>query len=189
MAEPAQKKTTKRHKKSAQVDLSFGFFHYLWLFYAQNKGAVRQHYKELSKKFLDFNDPENNPKAFLRQPQFEALEMYVFLKEFLGNQRIEHIFRDWYDQTGRFAERSSSGIVGGRHQGDMFFDQLSKDAYDAIFDQMRQNAQSYPNYIFALTMGTGKTILMATCIFYEFLLANKWPKDERSSAHSRQDYR
>ena len=37
---------------------------------------------------------------------------------------------------------------------------------------------SYPNYIFALTMGTGKTILMATCIFYEFILANKWPKDD-----------
>ena len=28
-------------------------------------------------------------------------------------------------------------------------------------------------------MGTGKTILMATCIFYEFLLANKFPKDPR----------
>ena len=35
----------------------------------------------------------------------------------------------------------------------------------------------YANYIFALTMGTGKTILMATCIFYEFLLANKFPAD------------
>ena len=28
-------------------------------------------------------------------------------------------------------------------------------------------------------MGTGKTILMATCIFYEFLVASKFPKDER----------
>ena len=28
-------------------------------------------------------------------------------------------------------------------------------------------------------MGTGKTILMATCVFYEFLLANKFPKDAR----------
>ncbi len=28
-------------------------------------------------------------------------------------------------------------------------------------------------------MGTGKTILMALCIFYEFLLAKKYPKDER----------
>lgn len=28
-------------------------------------------------------------------------------------------------------------------------------------------------------MGLGKTILMATCIFYEFLLAKKYPKDKR----------
>ena len=28
-------------------------------------------------------------------------------------------------------------------------------------------------------MGLGKTILMGTCIFYEFLLANKYPKDKR----------
>lgn len=28
-------------------------------------------------------------------------------------------------------------------------------------------------------MGLGKTILMATCIFYEFLLANKYPRDNR----------
>ncbi len=28
-------------------------------------------------------------------------------------------------------------------------------------------------------MGTGKTILMATCIFYEFILANKFPKDPK----------
>ena len=42
---------------------------------------------------------------------------------------------------------------------------------------MDKNDQIYPNYIYALTMGTGKTILMATCIFYEFLLANRFPKD------------
>ena len=28
-------------------------------------------------------------------------------------------------------------------------------------------------------MGLGKTVLMATCIFYEFLLANKYPRDPR----------
>lgn len=43
---------------------------------------------------------------------------------------------------------------------------------------MKQHSRPYANYIFALTMGTGKTLLMATCIFYEFLLANKYPKDK-----------
>ena len=53
--------------------------------------------------------------------------------------------------------------------------------YKDIFKKMKIcNAERiYANYIFALTMGTGKTILMATCIFYDFLLANKFPKDER----------
>ena len=50
---------------------------------------------------------------------------------------------------------------------------------DVRFYQIIQYAEDYPNYIFALTMGLGKTILMATCIFYEFLLASKWPRDDR----------
>ena len=44
---------------------------------------------------------------------------------------------------------------------------------------MKKYREDYPNYIYALTMGLGKTILMATCIFYEFLLANKYPRDKR----------
>ena len=44
---------------------------------------------------------------------------------------------------------------------------------------MKKYRESYPNYIYALTMGLGKTILMGTCIFYEFLLAKKYPKDKR----------
>ena len=44
---------------------------------------------------------------------------------------------------------------------------------------MKNYKEVYPNYIYALTMGLGKTILMATCIFYEFLLANKYPRDKR----------
>ena len=34
--------------------------------------------------------------------------------------------------------------------------------YKAVFDSMRSVATSYPNYIYALTMGLGKTVLMAT---------------------------
>ena len=52
------------------ASLDFAFFHFLWRFYQDNRGAIRQNYKELTRKFLDFNNPEKNPKAFLRQPQF-----------------------------------------------------------------------------------------------------------------------
>lgn len=163
--------------KKIDASLDFAFFHYLFQFYRSKRGDIRKHYRDLSKKFIDFNDPQNNPKAFLRQPQFEALEVYVFLKEFLGNVPVQDIFKDWHEKKNCFAERSEGGIVGDTAQGSLF-DKLTEDQYKAVFNQMRKNARIYPNYIFALTMGTGKTILMATCIFYEFILANKWPKEK-----------
>ena len=85
----AATRTSGKVAGSASASLDFAFFRFLWQFYKGNRGAIRQNYKELTRKFLDFNNPEKNPKAFLRQPQFEALETYVFLKEFLGNAKVE----------------------------------------------------------------------------------------------------
>ena len=160
------------------ASLDFAFFHFLWQFYQANRGTIRSHYKELTRKFLDFNNPEKNPKAFLRQPQFEALEIYIFLKEFLGNAKVEGIFQAWFEKEGWFAGRAEGGLIGDARQVDLL-DQITQDQYRAVFAAMRKNSRVYPNYIFALTMGTGKTILMATCIFYEFLLGNKFEKDAR----------
>jgi len=168
------KRTTKK------ISLDFAFFTHLHDFYRGNKKHIRTHYRELTKKFLDFNDPDHNPKAFLRQPQFEALEMYVFLKEYLDNERVHNIFKAWSEQSGKFEGRTIAEKRDGQIQLDILRE-ASKDQYDAIFTRMRNHADNriYSNYIFALTMGTGKTILMATCIFYEFILANKFPKDPK----------
>ncbi len=163
---------------ATSASLDFAFFHFLWQFYQSNRGTIRSHYKELTRKFLDFNNPEKNPKAFLRQPQYEALEIYIFLKEFLGNAKVEEIFQAWFEKKGRFAGRAEGGLIGNARQADLL-DQITQDQYKAVFATMRKNSRIYPNYIFALTMGTGKTILMATCIFYEFLLGNKFEKDPR----------
>ncbi|HBO45109.1 MAG TPA: type III restriction endonuclease, partial [Planctomycetaceae bacterium] len=95
-----------RRARAKSASLDFAFFRFLWEFYRGNRGAIRRHYKELTRRILDFNDPDRNPKAFLRQPQFEALEMYVFLKEFLENAKVEDIFHDWFEKTGRFTDRS-----------------------------------------------------------------------------------
>ncbi len=154
--------------KGIGLDPNFTFFQHLWDFYRENRGTVRRHYRELSRKFLDFNDPEN-ATAFLRVPQFEALEIYIFLKEFLDNAPLHEVFRAWADKTGGFTNRHDLVLL----------EQINKEGYEALFKRMKAQARIYPNYIFALTMGTGKTILMATCIFYEFILANKFPKDRR----------
>lgn len=163
---------------SVQYQEQFAFYEALWQFYASQKRAIQRKYKQITRKLLDFNSRETNPQAFLRPPQTEALEMYVFLKEGLDNAQIAAIFDDWRKSRGLFTNRETYGQRG--HIAQMgLFDAVTAKQTDAIFRQMRGSEEAYPNYIFALTMGLGKTILMATCIFYEFLLANKYPKDPR----------
>lgn len=157
---------------------SFAFFDFLRQFYVQNKGRIRNRYKDLTKKILDFNDKSKNPNAYLREPQFEAFEMYVFLKEFCNNPQIYDLFDKWYKREGDFAAETVY-TVGKGGTGQISLYDISAVNHKAVFDSMRKIAAFYPNYIYALTMGLGKTVLMATCIFYEFLLANKYPKDER----------
>lgn len=161
--------------KKVNTDLGFAFFGPLRDFYLENRRHVRGFYKDLSKKFLDFNDPKEN-NAFLREPQFQALEMYIFLKEFCGNAPVHKLFRDWFEKQEIFEKRSA--VSKTQMQGSLF-DTVTELQYENLYRRMQKNSRKYSNYIYALTMGTGKTILMATCIFYEFLLANKFPFDER----------
>ncbi|MGF6947863.1 hypothetical protein QF028_000356 [Neobacillus sp. B4I6] len=164
-----------RVSKKKDFALDFAFYTYLWEFYNQNKKKIRSKYKLLSRKFLDFNDYKN-PNAFLRQPQFEALEVYIFLKEYQDNKKIHEIFTDWYEKKDGFENRGDLGLTEGE-QYSLFTVEIEE--YKSVFARMKKFELDYSNYIFSLTMGTGKTILMATCIFYEFLLANKFPKDKR----------
>ena len=155
-------------------DSDFSFHEQLWFFYSENRGKIRSRYNDLTRKFLSYNDKDENKNAFLRKPQFEALEMYVFIKEFMNNAQVYELFDDWRNKRNRFSEASyySNGQL-------RLGDALTEKQTDVLFKQMKKYRESYPNYIYALTMGLGKTILMGTCIFYEFLLAKKYPKDKR----------
>lgn len=171
------KKTKKKlETPNGSQDLDFTFYKYLRKFYLENTGAIKRNYRDLTKKFLDHNDPKR-PDSFLRVPQYEALEMYIFLKEFLDNKPVHDLFKEWHECSGKFQGRSLTGAEIG--QSSLFGGRLDDKSYKEIFAAMKKNKRLYANYIFALTMGTGKTILMATTIFYEFILANKFPKDEK----------
>ncbi len=151
----------------------FAFYEQLYHFYKVNRGKIRSRYNELTKKFLAYNDKDENPNAFLRRPQFEALEIYVFIKEFLKNAQVDEIFNLWSKREGVF---STASYYSPDPDGSLdLFQDVSKKETEIIFKQMKAYRENYPNYIFALAMGLGKTILMGTCIFYEFLLANKYP--------------
>jgi len=154
----------------------FAFYEQLWFYYTTNRGKIRSRYNDLTKKFLAYNDKKESPEAFLRTPQFEALEMYVFIKEFMGNPQVHEMFDDWRKRQNKFSDRSYYTVHKGG-QGSMM--DMGDEQNETIFKQMKKYREKYPNYIYALTMGLGKTILMATCIFYEFLLAKKYPQDKR----------
>ncbi len=159
--------------------IDVAFFKHLWRHYNARRDAIRSRYRDLTKRFLDFNDPAKNPNAFLRRPQFEALEMYVYLKERLDNRPVYEIFDAWYHKESPFEDRAAVGLQSDDQLA--LLDQFDEASYKATFERMKTAGEGavYSNYIFALTMGTGKTILMGTCIFYDFLLANKYPDDKR----------
>lgn len=161
------------------VSLDATFYRELFRFYKENRGTIRSHYRQLTRVILDYNDPANKrPGQFLRQPQFEAFEMYVFLKEYLHSRPVHEIFTNWYRKQNGFEKRGDVLGMGGKLAlSDEF--SFNETAYKAMFKKMEAAKQAYANYIFALTMGVGKTLLMATCIFYEFTLARKWSDDPK----------
>lgn len=160
------------------------FYRFIWSFYAANKKEIKKSYYKLTRDILNNAEPgKDNPASFLRQPQYEAFEMYVFLKEYLSTPKLADLFDAW--QCNRNPDGKNIPFTFENTQlvkGSSLFSEvemLDRDTLDDFFDQLSDLKQDYANYIFALTMGTGKTILMALCIFYEFLLAQKYPNDER----------
>ena len=103
---------------SNNMNLQTSFFQALKFFYDTNKKIIKRSYKDLTKKYLDYNDKSCNPDAFLRKPQFEALEMYIFIKEFLNNQSVSEIFKDWMEKKGCF--QNSKLNIGQNNQIDIF---------------------------------------------------------------------
>ena len=173
----AKKSAKDARTKGVIADLPF--YDYLWQFYDGNRREIWRKYTPLTKKYLRFNDPgddESRKTAYLRKPQYEALEMYVFLKEYCNNARLSNIFKDWQERKGVFEGRANYRKRSGELS---LFEEADAAAFKEAFDRMAASCNLYANYIFALTMGLGKTHLMATCIYYEFLLARKYPQDTR----------
>lgn len=85
---------------------NFAFYEQLLHYYKENRRKIRSRYNDLTRKYLAYNDREENPTAFLRGPQFEALEIYVFIKEFMSNPQVFEMFDDWRHRRNRFADAS-----------------------------------------------------------------------------------
>ena len=110
--------------------------------------------------------------GFLHKPQIEALETYIYLKEVVGNKSSLEVFKSFFS-----SERDM--LLGLGIPKDEAFDLLDdkKKIEELMADKF--GVSDYPNQVYALTMGAGKTILMAVMTTYDFVLSFYHPNDKR----------
>jgi type III restriction enzyme len=108
---------------------------------------------------------------WLRPPQVDALELYVYLKEVRGNPTAQQLYREVL-----------LGDIEGKSVLDLTAEELERArAAKAQIEAIEETLMGvdYPNAIYSLAMGTGKTVLVAAMIFYDFVLAWKHPDESR----------
>ncbi len=113
--------------------------------------------------------------GFLHEPQVQALETYIYLKEILKNKPTSELFQDTFKKKSDLLR--SLGIQE-RQIADLMEDD-NRDKKIAEIIKEKFGAQDYANQVYALTMGSGKTILMATFLIYDFVLSYYHKEDER----------
>ena len=111
--------------------------------------------------------------GYLHSPQFEALETYIYLKEIVGNKPTVEIFKSFF---GNDEKEMLLGLGVSRNEA---FDLLGNTEEIEKLMVERFGASDYPNQVYALTMGAGKTVLMAVMMMYDFILSFYHPEDKR----------
>jgi len=112
---------------------------------------------------------------YLYAPQKEAFETYIYLKEILGNKTTAEIIPHLYDSE---RDLISSFSLSNDEVLNLAYDPEKESKIKQLVEK-EYGQFAYPNQVYALTMGSGKTLLMGTLMMYEFILSSKYPDDTR----------
>ena len=105
---------------------------------------------------------------YLREPQFQSLEIYWYLRLVLKTPHIVDLYKHYYgedisDFCTAFGIPIPSGALPFIKDIDEVIDKVKSDSEfvrDYQLDPVHEAVTlPYPSYIFALAMGTGKTLL------------------------------
>ena len=113
--------------------------------------------------------------AFLHEPQIEALETYIFLKEVIGNKPSVEVFKQSFENELDLIRALG---ISDKEAFELAYDKKKDEKIQAILDE-KFGTSDYANQVYALTMGSGKTILMAVMMLYDFVLSYYHKDDER----------
>jgi type III restriction enzyme len=124
-------------------------------------------------------------QEFLRQPQFEAIETYFYLRIKLKNPTLLDLYKRLFEKPKELREAFNLQIdplllLELSENGEDLFEKIQtdidfvkKNKLDGLYESINLD---YPSYILALTMGAGKTILIASIIVCEFALSLEYPE-------------
>lgn len=121
---------------------------------------------------------------YLREPQFQSLELYWFLRLVRKTPHIVDLYKYYYSDKSDFCKAFGIPIDPGQLQWipdvDTVLNRVKTDPQFVKENQLDPVHEAvtlaYPSYIFALAMGIGKTVLIGTIIATEFAMALRYPE-------------
>ena len=135
--------------------------------------------------FVDFGRNQQTLR-FLRKAQFEALEVYWYLRLKENTPHVFDLYKKYFEGRELFEVLGLKSLI--ENLPDNFID---NSFIEKIMEQIKNDDEfvkkyhleglketltlEYPNYILALAMGVGKTVLIGSIIATEFAMALEYP--------------
>jgi len=135
--------------------------------------------------------------SLLREPQKEAIEVYLWLKFVGNNQKLSDIVKQGLLYDDENAKDYDFYQIFKNNYTLHFLNQFAQDNdlknlqkilvndpkgenndWDKILTELLHNFE-YPNFLFSLPMGAGKTYLMACFIYLDLYFSKLFPSDKR----------
>ncbi|MDI6804075.1 MAG: DEAD/DEAH box helicase family protein [Bacteroidota bacterium] len=136
-------------------------------------------------------------KKKLREPQMKAIEVYLWLKFVGQNQKLSEIVKRGLLFDAEKAKEYEYNANFENNYITQFLNQFAQDNdlpnlqkkllndphgkehnWENILQELLHNFE-YPNFLFSLPMGAGKTYLMACFIYLDLFFANLYKSDKR----------
>jgi len=133
----------------------------------------------------------------LRVPQKEAIETYLWIKFIGGNKKLSDLVKDGtlYDDNiarkydnyytfkdnyvtqflNQFFQDNNLKTIHKKMVNDPYSEKIN---WNNLLEELLHNFD-YPNYLYSLPMGAGKTFLMASFIYIDLYFASLFKRDKR----------
>ncbi|MGR4000757.1 MAG: DEAD/DEAH box helicase family protein, partial [Alphaproteobacteria bacterium] len=133
-------------------------------------------------RYQTIGDGEDDPSLrYLREPQFRALEVYWYLRTQLNTPKFLKLYQNYYQNEeilsalGMRIPDAYSGLItieSVLEKIKMDSKYAEREGHDSVHESLNLE---YPSYIFALAMGTGKTVLIGSIVATEFCMSIEYP--------------